>query len=286
VTATEHPTDTEHPVPDVFASGSSHTIDESLTFDVRLGPDERRGPASDYTPHQVKDRLAPLLERLHAKGGLSTDASYAVDSYLTVADGFEADGLLVQAVDCLTDLIGQLAELVAARAGASPALISTDADLLPYRDRHNLHVVDDRYLTGAQPTERGYRWLRSKGVSTVISLRLDATADRRTVEELGMEFLHIAWADEQPPSVAQVQQVLAAVAAAPGRVFQHCLRGIGRDLTMSGCYQVTAGHPVEQVLAEATAHAPRWELDQQRDPDTGEPVQFQLLRCFAADLAR
>jgi len=55
---------------------------------------------------------------------------------------------------------------------------------------------------------------------------------------------------------------------------------------MSGCYQVTAGHPVEQVLAEATAHAPRWELDQQRDPDTGEPVQFQLLRCFAADLAR
>ena len=101
-----------------------------------------------------------------------------------------------------------------------------------------------------------------------------------------MEFLHIAWADEQPPSVAQVQQVLAAVAAAPGRVFQHCLRGIGRDLTMSGCYQVATGHPVEQVLAEAKAHAPRWELDQHRDPVTGEPVQFQLLRCFAADLAR
>jgi hypothetical protein len=56
--------------------------------------------------------------------------------------------------------------------------------------------------------------------------------------------------------------------------------------TLSGCYQVTANHPVEQVLAEATAHAPRWELDQQRDPDTGEPVQFQLVRCFAADLAR
>jgi len=275
-------TDPEHHVPDVFDSGSSHTIGASLTFDVRLGPDERRGADADYTPHEVKERLVPLIEQLHATGGLTMDASYAVDSYLTVADGFEADGLLVQAVDCLTDLIGQLAELVAARAGAPPALISTDADLLPYRDRHNLHVVDDRYLTGAQPTERGYRWLRSKGVSTVISLRLDATTDRQTVQELGMEFLHIAWADEQPPSVAQVQQVLAAVAAAPGRVFQHCLRGIGRDLTMSGCYQVATGHPVEQVLAEAKAHAPRWELDQHRDPDTGEPVQFQLLRCFAA----
>jgi len=286
VTDPERRTFTEHPVPDGFASGSSHTIGESLTFDVRLGPDERRGPATDDTPHEVKERLAALLEQLHATGGLTPDASYAVDSYLTVADGFEADGLLVQALDCLTDLIGQLGELVAARAGTPPALISTDADLLPYRDRHNLHVLDDHYLTGAQPTERGYRWLRSKGVSTVISLRLDATRDRQTVEELGMDFLHIAWADEQPPSVEQVEQVLAAVAAAPGRVFQHCLRGIGRDLTMSSCYQLTAGHPVEQVLAEATANAPRWELDQHRDPETGEPVQFQLLRCFAADLAR
>lgn len=258
---------------------------ESLTFDVRVGADERRGPATAHSPHDVKARLAPLLERLHAAGGLSPDAADAVGSYLTVADGFEADGLLVQAVDCLTDLIGQLAELAATRDGASPGLISTDADLLPYRDRHNLHVVDDRYVTGAQPTERGYRWLKTKGVSTVISLRLDATADRRTVEGLGMAFHHIAWADEQPPTVAQVRQVLAAVHAAPGRVFQHCLRGIGRDLTMAGCYQIAAGQPVEQILAEATAQAPRWELDQQRDPDTGEPVQFQLLRCFAADLA-
>ncbi len=123
------------------------------------------------------------------------------------------------------------------------------------------------------------------GVSTVISLRLDAAADRHTVEALGMAFHHIAWADEEPPTVAQVRQVLAAVDAAPGRVFQHCLRGIGRDLTMSGCYQIAAGHPVEQILAEATTHAPRWELDQQHDPDTGEPVQVQLLRCFAAELA-
>ena len=147
----EHRACTEHHVPDGFGSGSPLTIGESLTFDVRLGPDERRGPATDDAPHEVKERLAPLLERLLAKGGSSADACYAVDSYLTVADGFEADGLLVQAVDCLTDLIGQLAELVAARAGAPPALISTDADLLPYRDRHNLHVVDDRYLTGPSP---------------------------------------------------------------------------------------------------------------------------------------
>jgi protein tyrosine phosphatase (PTP) superfamily phosphohydrolase (DUF442 family) len=274
----------ERPVADVVGAGS-HTIAESLAYDVGLGADERRGPDTDLTPFEVKQQLVPLLERLDATGGLSADGSYAVDSYLTVADGFEADGLVVQAVDCVSDLVGQLGDLVAAREGSPRGLITTDDDLLPYRDRHNLHVVDEKYLTGAQPTARGYRWLLSKGVSTVINLRLDAAADRDTVQALGMEFLHIAWADEKPPTVEQVQQVLAAVDAAPGRVFQHCLRGIGRDLTMSGCYQVSTGHPVEQVLAEATAHAPRWELDQDRDPATGEPVQFQLLRCFAADLA-
>ncbi len=262
----------------------AHGTAESMTYDLGVGPDERRGAAVDHAPHEVKTRLRSLLETLN-DGGLTPAASYAVDTYLTVADGFEADGLLQQSVDCLTDLREQLADLVAARSGAPTGLISSDADLLPYRDRHNLHVVDDRYVTGAQPTERGYRWLQSKGVSTVISLRLDADADRRTVEALGMAFLHIAWADEEPPTVAQVQRVLAAVDDAPGRVFQHCLRGIGRDLTMSACYQVAAGHPVEQVLAEAMSAAPRWESDQQRDPATGEPVQFQLLRCFAAEPA-
>ncbi len=261
-----------------------YSLADSLLFDAAVGEDERRGPAPDQTPHEVKRQVATLMGELR-EVGLSPDAEYAVDTYLTVADCFEADGLLAQSVDCLTDLTAQLGELAAARSGQPTGLIETDADLLAYRDRHNVHVVDERYLTGAQPTERGYRWMQSKGVTTVISLRLHAEDDRKIVENLGMQYLHVAWADEQPPSVAQVSEVLDVIAAAEGRVFQHCLRGIGRDLTMAGCYLVAAGRPVEQILAEAMAAAPRWELDQERDPETGEPVQFQLLRCFAAERA-
>jgi len=55
VTEPERRACTEHHVPDGFGSGSPHTIGESLTFDVRLGPDERRGPATDDAPHEVKD---------------------------------------------------------------------------------------------------------------------------------------------------------------------------------------------------------------------------------------
>lgn len=258
---------------------------DSLLFDATVGDDERRGPAPDRAPQEVKAEVGALLTGLR-EDGLSPDAEYAVDTYLTVADCFEADGLLAQSVDCLSDLTDQLSQLATARSGQPTTLIETDADLLPYRDRHNVHVVDERYLTGAQPTERGYRWMQSKGVSTVISLRLDAERDRKTVENLGMQYLHVAWADEQPPSVGQVREVLDVIAAADGRVFQHCLRGIGRDLTMAGCYLVSTGRSVEDILADAMAAAPRWELDQQRDPETGEPMQFQLLRCFAAEQSR
>lgn len=262
--------------------GALFTSADSLIFDLSVGDDERRGPNPARWPRQLKAEVGERLAGLRANG-LSADAEYAVDTYLTVADAFEADGQLVQAVDCLADLLDQLTQLVASRAGSIDGLIATDADLLPYRDRHNVHAVDARYLTGAQPTERGYRWLQSKGVTTVISLRLHADDDRKTVENLGMQYLQVAWADEQTPSVGQVRDVLEAVTAADGRVFQHCLRGIGRDLTMAGCYQVAAGGDVEDILAQAQTEAPRWAADQQLDPETGEPVQFQLLRCFAAE---
>lgn len=257
--------------------------DESFAFALSIGDDERRGPEPDERPGSVKRRLHQRLTELRADG-LSDSAEHAVDTYLTVADAFEADGQLVQAVDCLRDVADQLDQLAAARSGARSPLVNADADLLPYRDRHNVHVVDDRYLTGAQPTERGYRWLREQGVTTVISLRLDAEADRRVVESLGLRYFHVAWADEKCPTVAQIREVLAAIDDSPGRVFQHCLRGIGRDLTMAGCYQVATGLAVEQIVAEARRAAPRWETDQDLDPVSGEPVQFAMLRSFAAQL--
>lgn len=260
--------------------------DDSLAFRVGVSDDERRGDAPHQTPHAVKQTIAPLLAQLRNDGiGLQWHTELNIESFFTVADAFEADGLLMQAVDCLGDLRNKLTDLQHARNGSpNPrSLISTETDMLHYRDAHNLHVLDDRYITGAQPTAKGYRWLKSKGVTMVLNLRLADDHERTVVERLGMQYVHLPWPDEQAPSLDHIGQVLRTVNSADGKVFQHCLRGIGRDMTMAGCYLI-AKHavPADEVIAAGRRDAPRWENDQQRDDATNEPVQFKILHEFEA----
>lgn len=258
--------------------------EDSLQFNIAIGPDERRGEAPRLTPVAVKTKCAELLDRLRNDGvGLRPDTEYNIESYFTVADAFEADGLLVQAVDYLTDLQHKLEALVDARAGkkSRDSLIETEADILHFRDAHNIHLFDGKYMAGAQPTEKGYRWLKSKGVTTVINLRLPSEREKKLLDELGMTYIHIPWADEQPPTLEQVTQMLEAVRSAQGKVFQHCLRGIGRDMTMASCYMIANhGKSAKELIESGRREVPRWETDQKRDPKDGEPVQFKLLREF------
>lgn len=100
-----------------------------------------------------------------------------------------------------------------------------------------------------------------------------------------MEHVHIAWPDEQPPGIEQVREMLSVVEAASGRVFQHCLRGIGRDMTLSACYGIARyGQSPSEAIRVGCGHVPRWAADQQRDAATGEPLQFRLLHQWAEEL--
>lgn len=260
--------------------------EDSLNFNIAIGKDERRGKAPRVTPMAVKKKCAELLERLRNDGvRLKPETEYNIESYFTVADAFEADGLLVQAVDYLTDLQHKLEALVDARADKKrpDSLIETEGDILHFRDAHNIHLFDGKYMAGAQPTEKGYRWLKSKGVTTVINLRLPSEHEKKLLNELGITYVHLPWADEQPPTLDQVNEMLEAVRSAKGKVFQHCLRGIGRDMTMASCYMIANhGKSAEELIDSGRREAPRWETDQKRDPKDGQPVQFKLLGEFEA----
>jgi protein tyrosine phosphatase (PTP) superfamily phosphohydrolase (DUF442 family) len=258
--------------------------EDSLKFNVVITDDERRGEAPLAKPMEVKKKCAELLEKLRKDGiGLKPKTEYNIESYFIVADAFEADGLLVQAVDYLADLQRQLEALIDTRAGKKHphSLIETEDDILQFRDAHNLHVFDGKYMAGAQPTEKGYRWLKSKGVTTIINLRLPSEHEKKIMEDLGMEYIHIPWADERAPTIKQVKQMLDAVRNAKGKVMQHCLRGIGRDMTMASSYMIANhGKSAEFLIKNGREQAPRWESDQKRDKESGEPIQFKLLREF------
>ncbi|GAN31624.1 MAG: hypothetical protein DYG83_11615 [Candidatus Brocadia sp. AMX2] len=105
--------------------------------------------------------------------------------------------------------------------------------------------------------------------------------EKNLVESLGLEYVHIPWADERAPTMTQIRMMLDTVKNSQGRVFQHCLRGIGRDMTMAVCYKIaTHGVSASKFIAEVSKEAPRWESDQKHDVNTNEPVQFKLLREF------
>ena len=79
--------------------------DDSLKFNIAVTDSERRGEAPSVKPLDVKRECANLLEKLRLDAvGLKPETEFHIESYFTVADAFEADGRLVQAVDYLSDL--------------------------------------------------------------------------------------------------------------------------------------------------------------------------------------
>lgn len=50
---------------------------------------------------------------------------------------------------------------------------------------------------------------------------------------------------------------------------------------MAGAYMIANhGESAEEFIDKGRREAPRWESDQKRHKQTGEPVQFKLLREF------
>lgn len=107
----------------------------------------------------------------------------------------------------------------------------------------NFQVVDDRLWRGAAPSARGYRWLASQGVRTVIDLRAeeDIDVDEELLAGLGLELVALPMRDGQAPGPALVAQFRDAVGDSTGLVFVHCGAGVGRTGTMVASYLVETG---------------------------------------------
>src|SRR5262245_54440765 len=94
----------------------------------------------------------------------------------------------------------------------------------------NFAEVDPGVLyRGAQPTEKGIRYLADRGVKTVVNLRDDAPEwEKGAVEQAGMRYVWIpSVASEADPKV--VERFLVTMRDGAGPVFVHCKAG--RDRT-------------------------------------------------------
>lgn len=124
--------------------------------------------------------------------------------------------------------------------------------------------LDENVYRGAQPDEAGFRYLRDRGIRTIVSFRND-TSERQLVESLGMRFVSIpitfrAFGFGDDFDVDDVRKFLAVVDdPTSGPVFFHCKRGADRTGSMAAIYRIARqGWSEEKALNEARGRGMRW----------------------------
>lgn len=136
-------------------------------------------------------------------------------------------------------IIGNLAVFAAFQWATSTA----SASVVRIPGVENFRVVDDNLLRGARPDDIGYRSLAKRGVTVVVDLRAERNlqVDESRLAKLGITRVTIPMRDGQVPTQAQVDEFLAVVDEADGKVFVHCGAGVGRTGTMVAAYLVSKG---------------------------------------------
>lgn len=136
----------------------------------------------------------------------------------------------------------------------------------------NFQVVDDKVWRGSHPKATTFEDLARRGVTTIVDLRAEHWVDEddARLRKLGITRFNIPLRDGQVPTQAQVDQFLSIIEHAPGKVYVHCMAGVGRTGAMVAAYLVASGQ-------EDAAGALR------RNLSVGPPSLEQV--AFVADLS-
>jgi protein tyrosine/serine phosphatase len=115
---------------------------------------------------------------------------------------------------------------------------------------------------GAQPTRAELESLAKFGIRTVIDLRDDRTVrwERAVVENtLHLHFVNVPLNGLKAPKDEQLEQVLAAIDAAPKPVFIHCKSGKDRTGLVVAAFRITHDHWTnQQAMQEARQYGINW----------------------------
>lgn len=95
------------------------------------------------------------------------------------------------------------------------------------QDIYNYRKVDERFITGGQPTEEQLRSVAAEGVTTVINLatinpRYSLPDEAGLVQSLGMTYHHIPveWENPKPSDFAAFESVMNQLGE--GKTLIHC----------------------------------------------------------------
>lgn len=145
--------------------------------------------------------------------------------------------------------------------------IATGAPMLRYS-----RITPSLFL-GGQHAIRGLQQLEALGVTAVVNLRDEF--DDAAAEIAPGRYLHLPVVDDTPPTIDQLCRGVAFIRKElheGGRVYVHCMLGVGRSVTLVAAYLVSEGMTAE--------HA--WKTIRRRRPFI-QPTEGQVaqLEAFA-----
>jgi len=124
-------------------------------------------------------------------------------------------------------------------------------------------VVNDGLYRGGQPSATGFKYLKEKGIKTVINLRAEDNTEAQLVEKLGMHYVQIPvdeavpWSQIPQAAIAKYFEIVNNPANYP--IFFHCKRGADRTGTMAALYRVAVqGWDNKKAYDEARDLGMRW----------------------------
>lgn len=140
-------------------------------------------------------------------------------------------------------------------------------------------AVTESLFRGGQPTDSGFRFLKQKGIKTVVNLR-EENDEQLLVESLGMKYLHLPASARDPISEAVVRTFFQLINDPSNHpVFVHCRRGADRTGAMIGIYRIAfQGWDGKRAYQEARAIGMRWwyrDLKKQLDAFAAKPFAGQ-----------
>jgi tyrosine-protein phosphatase SIW14 len=130
-------------------------------------------------------------------------------------------------------------------------------------DLPRLRVLTDGLYRGGQPTEKGFQFLKERGVKTVINLRAEDDSEAAIVEKLGMRYVRIPvdevrpWSQLPPGAIGKYFELVNNRENYP--VYFHCRRGADRAGAFAALYRIAVqGWSAQKAYEEARDIGMRW----------------------------
>ncbi len=111
-------------------------------------------------------------------------------------------------------------------------------------------AITPTIYVGPQYNARGKRWLENKGINAVINMRTEYDDAKHGLDL--QHYLHLPTIDDDAPTIKHLQAgvlFIQQILDEGGKVYIHCMGGIGRAPTMAAAYFISTGMTTDEAIA-------------------------------------